>query len=142
MASFESSISIKKSLHEILAAVQDSIREFGWQVLEIHSGSISAKVPLSFNSYAVNLRIVLSQEEDAVNMRVNSTTLGIGPLNKRNLEGIVGKLINSVSVELRNLPNSTNIGIADQLEKLSELFNNGILSKSEFEAAKSKVLGT
>ena len=141
MATFESSISINKSLPDILAAIQDSVRELGWQVLEITADSISLKIPRSFSSYSVNIKINLNKDEESVIMQVRSTTLGVGPINKRNLEGMVGKLINSVSVVLRNTPNSDSNGISEQIEKLSELFNRGILSESEFEAAKKKLLG-
>ena len=40
----------------------------------------------------------------------------------------------------RNVGESS-VGIAEQLEKLTELFNAGALSKEQFEAAKNRLLG-
>ena len=147
MAKFNSEISTKESAAETLLVIQEAIKEFGWAVLELASGSVVVKAPpprqgfMFQYQYSTKIVIILSESKTGTDVSIAATTLGWTSIAKRVIEGLVGQLVNAISIGAQKVKPQATGGVADELIKLSELLNSGILSQAEFDTAKAKILG-
>lgn len=147
MATFNADISTKNSSSETLLTIQEAIKEFGWAVLELGATSVIVKAPpprqgfMFQYQYSTKIVINLSESKSGTNVSIAATTIGWTSIAKRVIEGLVGQLVNAISIGAQKGKVNSGSGVADELLKLSELLNSGILTKAEFEAAKAKIIG-
>ena len=77
----------------------------------------------------------------------------MGPIQRNHLQGQMGRFLNALSIlaekkkaeqEVESVPVTTNpsTSLSEELFKLHELFEKGILSESEFTAAKTRLIGS
>ncbi len=147
------------SIDRAALAIQDTIDQFGWNVLEASTSLVVAeKYPLSVWEYPCKLSAKLVEEGDQTKIDVSVSS---GPGSKRITTGIMGKFTNSVSLRIQTESIAINPTVAlgqgqptdsssqvpaagqtraQQLKDLKELFDAGVLSDEEFAAEKARVL--
>jgi hypothetical protein len=131
--------------------------DFGWRVLESSSQSISIKeVAPQSTSFTWPARIdikIRSSSKSQCSIQLNGSVAGMGPIQRNHLQGQMGRFLNALSIlaekkkaeqEVESVPVATNpsTSLSEELFKLHELFEKGILSESEFTAAKTRLIGS
>ena len=147
MATFNADITSKSSKSETLLNIQEAIKEFGWAVMELNASSVTVKAPppptgfwMQYQ-YSTKIMLNLSDAKNGTQVSITATTIGWTGIAKKVIEGLVGQLVNAISIGSQKMTASTPSSVADELTKLSELLNSGVLTQEEFDSAKKRVLG-
>ena len=167
MAGVSTSFTVPCSIDRAVLAVQDTIDQFGWPVLEMSTSLIvteepGAPVNLFQGQPKVSLKLV--EEGDQTKIDVSVSIIGpMLPLSRKYLTGIMGKFTNSVSLRVQTESIAINPTVAlgqgqptdsssqvpaagqtraQQLKDLKELLDAGVLTDEEFAAEKARVLNS
>ena len=149
------------SIDSALLAVQDVTDRFGWKLIELSQTRIVALYPprSSFQTYNLPQVILILTEVDS-GTEVDVSVSAVGPIwvhGKKRFVGILGQVVNSISIRVQTRSISINPTVAigegqgstsfgevtrvDLLERLQSLLNDGVLTEEEFAIEKRKVLG-
>jgi hypothetical protein len=77
---------------------------------------------------------------------LDGSIIGFGPIQSNHLKGQIGRLKNIIEIfaekEINqiNKINYNNLSISEELEKLSQLLEKGIIDNDEFQKAKKKII--
>ena len=144
-----------------LLAIQDATDRFGWKLIELSQTRIVALYPprSSFQTYNLPQVILILTEVD-LGTEVDVSVSAVGPIwvhGKKRFVGIMGQVVNSISLRVQTQSISINPTVAigegqgstsfgevtrvDLLERLQSLRNDGVLTEEEFAIEKRKVLG-
>ena len=144
-----------------LLAIQDATDRFGWKLIELGQTRIVALYPprSSFQTYNLPQVIWILTEVD-LGTEVDVSVSAVGPIwvhGKKRFVGIMGQVVNSISLRVQTQSISINPTVAigegqgstsfgevtrvDLLERLQSLRNDGVLTEEEFAIEKRKVLG-
>ena len=144
-----------------LLAIQDVTDRFGWKLIELSQTRIVALYPprSSFQTYNLPQVILILTEVD-LGTEVDVSVSAVGPIwvhGKKRFVGIMGQVVNSISLRVQTQSISINPTVAigegqgstsfgevtrvDLLERLQSLRNDGVLTEEEFAIEKRKVLG-
>ena len=142
-------------------AIQDVTDRFGWKLIELSHTRIVALYPprSSFQIYNLPQVILILTEVDS-GTEVDVSVSAVGPIwvhGKKRFVGIMGQVVNSISLRVQTQSISINPTVAigegqgstdfgevtrvDLLERLQSLLNDGVLTEEEFAIEKRKVLG-
>ena len=142
-------------------AIQDVTDRFGWKLIELSHTRIVALYPprSSFQIYNLPQVILILTEVDS-GTEVDVSVSAVGPIwvhGKKRFVGIMGQVVNSISLRVQTQSISINPTVAigegqgstsfgevtrvDLLERLQSLRNDGVLTEEEFAIEKRKVLG-
>ncbi len=166
MVVISTSFTVPCSIDRAALAIQDTIDQFGWPVLEVSTSLIVAQGPgINFSQF-YNFPIVsskLAEEGDQTKIDVSVTVVGPMLGFKKHLTGIMGRFTNSVSLRVQTESIAINPTVAlgqgqgtdsssqvpaagqtraQQLKDLKELLDAGVLSDEEFAAEKARVLNS
>ena len=162
MGAVSTSFTVPCSIDRAVLAVQDTIDQFGWPVLEMSTSLIVAQNPIGFSIQGqpkVSVKLVEEGDQTKIDVSVSI----IGPLldSKKYLTGVMGKFTNSVSLRVQTESIAINPTVvlgqgqptdsssqvpaagqtrAQQLKDLKELLDAGVLTDEEFAAEKARVL--
>lgn len=160
MATVTTKLDVPCPIDKAVLAVQDAIDSFGWKLIELSQTRIVALH--SRNTYQMyNLpQITLILTEVESHTEIDISVSAVGPFfihGKKRFVGIMGQVVNSISLRLQTNSISINPTVAigegqwassfgeetrvDLLERLQSLRNDGVLTEEEFEIEKRKVLG-
>ena len=141
-------------------AIQDVTDRFGWKLIELSQTRIVALYPprSSFQTYNLPQVILILTEVDS-GTEVDVSVSAVGPIwvhGKKRFVGILGQVVNSISIRVQTRSISINPTVAigdgqgsassgevvrvDLLERLQILHSDGVLTQDEFEIEKRKVL--
>ena len=163
MAVVSTSFTVPCSIDRAVLAVQDTIDQLGWPVLEVSTSLIVAQGPgrnslQMWNFPKVSAKVVEEGDQTKIDVSVTMPT-GI----KSHLTGIMGQLTNSVSLRVQTESIAINPTVAlgqgqgtdsssqvpaagqtraQQLKDLKELLDAGVLTDEEFAAEKARVLNS
>ena len=145
-----------------ILAVQDLANSLQWPILELATSRVVLTGPKLQPLQTYNFpKVTILLSEDAQETRVSVTVSVIGPGSKKALTGIMGQVVNGISVRIQTksiainptvalgegqgeaqseipVPSTDRIG---QLERLQKLLESGVLTRDEFDAEKQKILG-
>ena len=148
-------------IDKAVLAIQDVTDRFGWKLIELSHTRIVALYPprSSFQIYNLPQVILILTEVDS-GTEVDVSVSAVGPIwvhGKKRFVGIMGQVVNSISLRVQTQSISINPTVAigegqgstyfgevtrvDLLERLQSLRNDGVLTEEEFEIEKRKVLG-
>ena len=133
---------------------QEVASELGWRVFEVSQQGLAIKeVSPQITSFTWPARIdVKIQNLNAGNCVVQlfGSVTGMGPIQRNHLQGQMGRFLNALSIHVdknsvvpaqESRSSAMAVSLAEELGKLHELFEKGILSADEFAAAKTHLLG-
>ena len=166
MGGVRTSFTVPCSIDRAVLAIQDTIDQFGWPVLEVSTSLIVAQGPgrnslQMWNFPKVSAKVV--EEGDQTKIDVSVTIVGLSLGYKKHMTGIMGKFTNSVSLRVQTESIAINPTVAlgqgqptdsssqvpaagqtraQQLKDLKELLDAGVLSDEEFAAEKARVLNS
>ncbi len=167
MGGVSTSITVPCSRDRAVLAIQDTINQFGWDVLEVSTSLIVASGgplnALHFYNFPKISVTLLEQAGDRTKIDVSVTLVGMITGNKKRLIGLMGKFTNSVSLRVQTESIAINPTVAlgqgqgqetgspsqvpaagqtraQQLKDLKELLDAGVLTAEEFDAEKARVL--
>ena len=166
MVVISTSFTVPCSIDRAVLAIQDTIDQFGWPVLEVSTSLIVAQGPgINFTQF-YNFPIVsskLAEEGDQTKIDVSVSIIGLLLDSKKYLTGIMGRFTNSVSLRVQTESIAINPTVAlgqgqgtdsssqvpaagqtraQQLKDLKELLDAGVLTDEEFAAEKARVLNS
>ena len=147
MATFNTSMNSPLDADATMLAIQEGVKQFEWAVMEITANSMMVKITPKFSltgySYASKLNITIDEKGDKASLSFSATTPGIGPVARRTLEGYVGQLVNFLSVASKNGSRLSGgpATITEELSRLSDLLDKGVLSPEEFQIIKKRLIG-
>ena len=166
MAVVSTSFTVPCPIDRAVLAVQDTIDQLGWPVLEVSTSLIVAQGPSMHALQWANWPKVSSklvEEGDQTKIDVSVSIVGMMLGNKKYLTGIMGQLTNSVSLRVQTESIAINPTVAlgqgqptdsssqvpaagqtraQQLKDLKELLDAGVLTDEEFAAEKARVLNS
>ena len=167
MGGVSTSITVPCSRDRAVLAIQDTINQFGWDVLEVSTSLIVASGgplnALHFYNFPKISVTLLEQAGDRTKIDVSVTLVGMITGNKKRLIGLMGKFTNSVSLRVQTESIAINPTVAlgqgqgtdsssqvpaagqtraQQLKDLKELLDAGVLTDEEFAAEKARVLNS
>jgi hypothetical protein len=142
-------------------AIQDVIDGLGWQLIELSQTRIVVMHPPLNAFQAGNFpQITLILAEVDSGTAIDVSVSAVGPIvahGKKRFVGIMGQMVNSISLRVQTNSLSINPTVAigegqggasksgisriDLLERLQRLRNDGVLTQDEFDVEKQKVLG-
>jgi hypothetical protein len=117
---------------------------------------IVPKIGVGFSRWPSKIEVLLTSAGEAeTTITLNGSIGGVGPLQKRHLTGELNKLRNAIEVAVRTAPtrpssaaasamtegDAASASTADGLRHIADLYERGLLTEAEFEAAKAKLLG-
>ena len=165
MGGVRTSLTVPCSLDRAVLAIQDTLNQFGWDVLEVSTSLIVADAgqmnPFHMYNFPKVSATLLEQAGDSTKIDVSVTIVGPITGNKKKLIGIMGKFANSVSLRVQTESIAINPTVAlgqgqgtgspsqvpaagqtraQQLKDLKELLDAGVLTAEEFAAEKARVL--
>lgn len=147
-------------INNAVLAIQDVTDRFGWKLIELSQTRIVALYPprSSFQIYNLPQIILILTEVDS-GTEVDVSVSAVGPIwvhGKKRFVGIMGQVVNSISlrVQTRSISINPTVAIGEGqegassgeliriglLERLQILLNTGALTQDEFEIEKRKVL--
>ena len=77
----------------------------------------------------------------AFQISTNGRNYSARPVDKYSNMNIIAEAIEQKRAQARQKNTSSKVSVADEIEKLKKLADQGIISKSEFEAKKKQILG-
>ena len=101
------------------------------------------KLRLGFANPA-KLEVSLTADGTGCRLSVKSSNLGFGPVQGGHVKGVAETFLSNVRLHLdRSSQQATSSpgGIADEIQKLGAMKDQGLLTDEEFAAAKAKLLG-
>lgn len=143
-----------------LLAIQDVIDTLQWSVLEVGPSLVVVRAPGLNALHITNLPVISLKllEQDEHTDIAASISIG-GPIwgNKKDLTGILGQVVNSISLRVQTESIAINPTVAlgegqgtgsqlqstdriSQLTQLKELLDSGVLTDDEFAAEKARIL--
>jgi len=139
---------------DVRSACQRSARDMEVQVVSLGADHISLTTPNTFTLAGWKLEATLLTSDDgtvtiSAGWRQNGWIPVVTQVVKDRGEGVMGQFANGVSVELQEVarhrtsqetPAGPQFSVADELEKLADLRDRGVLSDEEFDEQKSKLL--
>jgi hypothetical protein len=148
-------------IDKAVLAIQDVTDRFGWKLIELSHTRIVALYPPRSSIQIYNLpQVILILTEVDSGTEVDVSVSAVGPIwvhGKKRFVGIMGQVVNSISLRVQTQSISINPTVAigegqgstyfgevtrvDLLERLQSLRNDGVLTEEEFEIEKRKVLG-
>ena len=154
MSKHEQTFQLPVAPETALLYCQEVSNEMGWRVLEVSRQGISIKeVSPQVTSFTWPARIdVKIQNSNAGNcvIQLFGSVTGMGPIQRNHLQGQMGRFLNALSIHVdkksavpaqQPTSSANSVSLAEELGKLHELFEKGILSADEFAAAKTRLLG-
>ena len=166
MAGISTSFTVPCSIDRAVLAIQDTIDQFGWPVLEMSTSLIVTEKPgAAVNLFQGQPKVSVKLVEEGDQTKIDVSISIIGPLfdNKKHLTGIMGKFTNSVSLRVQTESIAINPTVvlgqgqptdsssqvpaagqtrAQQLKDLKELLDAEVLTAEEFAAEKARVLNS
>lgn len=92
-------------------------------------------------SYPAKIEVQIKDDANRVKVLVNSSNMGFGPVQGGHVKTVAETFLSKVQYKLsegrRQVPQTS---VADELQKLAALREQGVLSEEEFEAAKRKLI--
>ena len=129
---------------------RNAVAGIGWNLKSVEPHRIVAKVGVGISRNPSNIEVLLTPVADGKTVVVLSgSIMGVGPLQKRHLTGEMNRLRNAIEVAAAQPRNPAPTGDAEspstdepmeQLRKLGELRDAGVLTAAEFEAKKHQLL--
>jgi hypothetical protein len=152
MTQHEMQFDVTGSIDHVLAACQESAHDLQWRVLSVSQSGLSIReMPKSLLGsgpiVTAKMDVALSGQGMSTYVRIRGSILGMGPVPRKYLEGVMGSFVNGISVRLQqdearsDRQESGSIDIAGQLERLAMLHREGTLTDEEFGAAKKRIVG-
>ena len=140
-------------MSDVLKACQRSSRDMELQVVSLTADHMTLKKPsrpLMSDGYTLEVALRTSGDGSVtLNMEIHFKFMPVSPAVRGLAEGSMGQFANGVSVELEEVARhrasqepqaGPQFSVADELEKLADLRDRGVLSDEEFEEQKSKLL--
>ena len=151
-----------------MLAIQDTLNQFGWPVLEMSTSLIVAQAKgeavIGYNMQFSKVSAKLSEKNGETAIAVSVSFVGPMLGYKTSLTGIMGKFTNSLSLRIQTESIAINPTVAlgegqgtspaaasgpspvrdraQQLKDLKELLDDGVLSAEEFAEEKRRILST
>ena len=143
-----------------ILAIQDFVNSIQWPVLELSTSRVVLKGPGVTQQQLMGfpvITLVLKESVGETTIAVAvSSTLPYGM--KKHLVGIMGQVVNGISIRVQTQSIAINPTVAigegqgstevptnsriDQLERLQQLLQSGILTKEEFEVEKKRIISS
>ncbi len=130
-----------------------AISEIGWRILNEGNSYYIIKEEVNkmnmmnlVNTNCAKIEVTWSNYNDSTKILLDGSIIGFGPIQSNHLKGQIGRLKNIIEIfaekEINQITkiNYNNLSISEELEKLSQLLEKGIIDNDEFQKAKKKII--
>lgn len=149
---YRSELDLHTAVGDAMIACREAVRDLGWRILEQSETCLVCKevTPcVTSLTWAAQVEIILTGgSADITKVTLNGSIFGFGPIQSGHLRGQVGSLRNRIELassksnilqtlrgEKVDMPD-----VAEQIRKLAQLRDDGILTEEEFESKKAELL--
>ena len=154
MAKYSRVFVVEGNPDDVFLACQRTVNHMGLAVKSMTGHAMVLRQAMGLTKNPVTLDVsIRSAREGSSNLKLDGSTFGVNtPWQRRAVEETMTKFANGVSVELQQAdsrsassrpeppPAEPEVTVADELGKLADLRDRGILSDEEFQEQKSKLL--
>lgn len=151
MSKYQQTFRIQIDSGKAISLCQEVAVDLGWRVLEVSNSSISVKeVAPQLTGFTWPARIdvqIGSISSQECELRLFGSILGVGPIQRNHLQGQMGRFLNHLSVLVDRPRMKQGDGgqsgtslLSEELTRLKELVDEGVLTQEEFAAAKARLL--
>jgi hypothetical protein len=159
MATISTEFTVPSTSDKALLAVQDVVDTLKWRVLEVSSDLVVVQGPGRDLVQVANFpKISIKLKEVDLSTAISVSVSIVGPIvgSKKFLTGIMGQLVNSISIRIQTDsiainptvaigegqggPSQQPIDRVGQLTQLKALLDAGVLTQEEFDSEKARIL--
>ena len=142
MTKLTDELAIDLPLDAASLACRSAIATVGWNIKSVRPHRIVPKIGVGLTRWPSKIEVLLAQaDESRTTVTLNGSIGGYGPIQKNHLKGEMNRLRNAIEVAAAQTPRTevlTNDGAnhgepVEQLRKLGELRDAGVLTDAEFE---------
>jgi Short C-terminal domain len=149
MSKLSDELSLELPLEQASMACRSSIASIGWNIKSMDDRRIVPTVGVGISRNPSNIEVLLASADDSrTTVTLNGSIVGIGPVQKSHLRGGMNRLRNAIEVAASQSlkayaadQSGAERDAVEQLRKLGEPRDAGVLSDEEFEAKKAELLG-
>jgi len=142
MSSFNTERTFKTTQEKASQACRYSLNEMQLAIKHDNGTSFTANEKFKMLGFVYPAKIEVETKSDAQGLKVlvRTSNLGFGPIQGGHVKGVAETFLSKLQFKLEESTSEAGItGIADELQKLAALKEQGILSDEEFAAAKAKL---
>lgn len=143
MSSFNTEQIFKATQEEAIRACRYCLNEMQLAIKQDNGTSFTANEKLKLLGFANPAKIEVDVKDDVLGQKilVRSSNLGFGPIQGGHVKGVAGTFLSKLQFKLEESTLEAGAkGIAEELQKLAALKEQGALTDEEFTAAKAKLL--
>jgi hypothetical protein len=132
-----------------MAACRAAVAELRWKVEDQSDRRLVCKelqaAMLASTTWSAKAEINLREIADGTLVAVKVSNFGLGPIQSNHVKGQAGAFCNQLQVILDRrayapAPSQPAVSLSAELQRLASLRDSGVLSQTEFEAAKARLL--
>lgn len=142
---------LKYPVNHVEQSIKKSIANINWRILSQNDQSITIKEEVGlwavkFTNLA-QIDVFWEGDENETSVTLNGSIFGFGPIQSNHLNGHMNRLKNMIESEAHIITNTSNDllikenSISEEIQKLAELLQKGLITNDEFIMAKKKLLG-
>jgi hypothetical protein len=146
MSKLSDELFLQLPLEHASQACRSAIANIGWNIKSMDDRRIVPKVGVGISRNPSNIEVLLTSHDDSGTIvTLNGSIMGIGPVQKSHLRGEMNRLRNAIEVAASQTVHRADKSGAEsdpveQLRKLGDLRDAGVLSDDEFEGKKAELL--
>ena len=143
MSSFKTERIFKATQEKVIHACRYALNELQLAIKQDKGTSFTANEKLKMLGFANPAKIEVDVKADTQGQKilVRTSNLGFGPIQGGHVKGVAETFLSKLMLKLEESASEAGTkGIADELQKLAALKEQGLLSDEEFTAAKAKLL--
>lgn len=137
-------------INHVEQSIKKSVSKLSWRILDQGKQYITIKEEIGlwavkFTNLA-QIEIYWEGNENETSITFNGSIFGFGPIQLNHLNGNMNRLKNMIESEAHIITNTSNDllkkedSISEEIQKLAELLQKGLLTNDEFIMAKKKLL--
>jgi hypothetical protein len=145
VGTYKTEVDVPLSPDETMKACREALLKLNWRVQKMTSSSLEGKAAPDAWSAAVTVQATIVSSGRGSRVLFEGRMFGVGGIVANKIEGMVGKLVNALDVQVRERTRpaeSSTGGLAAELERLATLRDRGVLTQAEFELAKGRLIGS
>ena len=145
MSSHKTEQTISGNLASLAHACRFAFSQMQLQIKQDSGNKFVANEKINMLGFAnpAKIAVDLSTAGENCKVKIECSNFGIGPVQGRHVRGVAETFLTNLRLNLGNSPQllaAEGADIASQIQKLSELMRQGLLTEEEFSSAKAKLL--
>jgi uncharacterized 2Fe-2S/4Fe-4S cluster protein (DUF4445 family) len=143
MSKFNDSFLVNLPVDKASLACRNAISRVGWKILTESDRFFKIKNFVGATTWPVTIEIRIYSNGAQTEIELYGKCISMGPVQLNNVKNNVSNIKNSIMAFAGNMQQQTSAAessITDEIQKMAELYRQGIISDEEFNSFKKKLL--